>query len=106
MEYQKLNYINDIFKQFQIKNPNSFSELILYLYEDKVINEKSIQDFLINHYLCRNQNISFKENWQILKFFLLRDIVSDNNSEFKNNISYNLFLICLKNFNNFINNDE
>ena len=106
MEYQKLNYINDIFKQFLIKHPNSFSELILYLYEDNVINEKSIQDFLINHYLCRNQNISFKENWQILKFFLLRDIVSDNNSEFKNNISYNLFLICLKNFNNFINNDN
>ena len=109
MEYQKLNYINDIFKQFLIKNPNSFSELILYLYEDNVLNEKSIQDFLINHYLCRNQNISFKENWQIIKFFLLRDIVSDesdNNSEFKNNISYNLFLICLKNFNNFINNDN
>ena len=106
MESQKLNFINEIFNQFQIKTPNSFSELILFLYEDKVIYEKSLQDFLINLYLSRNQNINFKENWQILKFILLRDIISNNNSEFKNNMSFNLFLICLKNLNNIINNDE
>ena len=106
MESQNLNYINEIFNQFQIKTPNSFSELILFLYEDKVIKEKALQDFLINLYLSRNPNINFKENWQILKFILLRDIISNNNSEFKTNISFNLFLICLKNFNKYVKNDE